>query len=521
MPTLCVGTAFSLPLPFWFPPFVRRVNKFPLSSSDDELEAFAAAEEGDDTQIEDVHRQGRHRPHFDTNTPSNQKLIEEPPFEPAPTGATQDSSSTVGDYGRSSTPQPAEDSSNNNQVLLQPVSPPVLRHSAQAVEFGVAPIDDLFPVRKEKLGRPQPLVEEATTTKVDDSFQLKYLSASNTTRQTSTLRSHGTPNLGQTEEEDRSEADDLVAPLKIDSVDLFASLSASTAGASLSSKSIARIEESRVNTVAAAATARQPAESTSTFALSTDDGDDAGATHGDNDDNMDARPSSTTLNGKRAGNRTGLGKDEPTAEDNSTLRRAVVPSTSVPPKASSNGGNDTSTTLPEISHPLASSPPAGRQQTPASRVQPGDAPDRNRALRSTQQPCSAVTSGDQAASSTFGNQAAPLLDGEEEELPQVEDQLGLQDDDRSQNEEESQSLELSKDGARRDEGSDGIVGGEVQSQPALSQNGEDHISGDREGDAAVAALERQRSRGGDSSQSGSVLDIGGGGFDVDDDDGYF
>ncbi|CAM9110722.1 unnamed protein product [Scytosiphon promiscuus] len=497
------------------------------SPSDEEHEAFAEAKADCDTQVRNAHQRGRLQPPFDTNTASNQRMINGPPFEQPTTDTRQDDGSSVGGNERTGRLRPDNNSSDENQGLLQPVSPPVLRHSVQTAEFGAALAEGSFPEREQQARRTQPSGKEPVATKVDDKAGTNNLSSANSVGQASTLRSHDTLNAGQSEMESGSEANDLVASLKIDSAALFASLSASTAGVSLSSKSMARPEESFVNVQGVAAPARQPGGSTSTFALSADDGDDAGATHVEGDDATATKSSSARIemeSASIAGNSRGLDGDEPKEEDSSTVRRQVAPPTSVSPTSSLERGDDGTTTVPEIGDRLDSLPVVEQQQTSSSREVSSGAPHRNGVILPTQQVYDTATASvTELAASPMGDRTTLLLGDEEAEQPQVQDHPDLEDIARRQDEEEGANGRPLHDKPRVDEGSDGGLEGDAETRPALLLRGEDRLSGDDGGGiAAAAASERPPSGGEDSSRSsGSLLDAGGGGVDGDDDDGYF
>lgn len=522
------GTVVLPPLHFPFPPSARHKTKLLASLSDEEYGSFGAAEEDPDPAYGIDGDQGRQdQPHFNTNTESNQMLIGESPYEPGLTDAGQDDSSSVNNLGRPGYPQPGNDNSADNQVLLQPVSPPALRQSAQASEFGADPPKISLPGREKESGRPQPLVTGKTSTEADSNAELNDRSGLNSPGQASSPRCSALPGVGQTGEDTGSEADDVVGPIKIDSAALFASLSASTAGATLSSKSMARVEESGASRAAAA---RPPVGSTSTFALSTDDDDDAGATRGKNEGNGAVQSSSSRLNAKRpldteresvGGDSSGVGGNAAIVGDDPTPREPVGSSTSVPPTSSLKSGHGGSTSFSEATHRQAPSSSGREQQTPSSKGNPSGVSNSHLDSMPTEQPLIPVkSSGSGASRSMIGDEAKPLPNGEEEGQLQGQDRLNPKSDPRNPDENEGGSVGPLKDRPSRGEGNGDGFGEDVESQAASWRDGEDHVSGDHEGGDAVAALERQPSRGGDSSNS-SLLDVGGGGVDGDDDDGYF
>ncbi|CBJ48939.1 hypothetical protein Esi_0102_0023 [Ectocarpus siliculosus] len=163
-----------------------------------------------------------------------------------------------------------------DQVLLQPVSPPVLRHSAQAAAVVAAKaeggsLERSVEVQVSPVGEPP--------TNLHGGASKEEVSPSHGPENPVVTTVGNARDDGRTiAEEDDSESGDVATPMKIDSAVLFASLSSSTAGTSLSSKSMARAEGkwgSRTGTSAAALAAKQGEVSASTFALSTtdDDGD--------------------------------------------------------------------------------------------------------------------------------------------------------------------------------------------------------------------------------------------------------
>ncbi|CAM9192511.1 unnamed protein product [Ectocarpus sp. 8 AP-2014] len=173
--------------------------------------------------------------------------------------------------------QPAGVDEDPDQVLLQPVSPPVLRHSAQAAAVVAAKAEGISLERSVEAQVSH--VGEPPAANLHGGASKEEVSPSRGTENPVVTTVGNARDDGRTiAEEGDSESGDVATPMKVDSAVLFASLSSSTAGASLSSKSMARAEGkwgSRTGTSAAALGAKQGEGSASTFALSTtdDDGD--------------------------------------------------------------------------------------------------------------------------------------------------------------------------------------------------------------------------------------------------------
>ncbi|CAN0314424.1 unnamed protein product [Ectocarpus sp. 12 AP-2014] len=338
-------------------------------------------------------------------------------------GKSVSAKSLIGDQDRY---QPAGEDEDLDQGLLQPVSPPVLRHSAQAVAVVAA---------KTEGGSLERAVEVQTTAAAN-----LHGGAS----KDEVSPSHGTENPAVTTvdyarddsqtiaEEGESESGDVATPMRLDSAVLFASLSSSTAGASLSSKRMARAEGkwgSRTGTSAAALGAKQGEVSASTFALSTTDDDgDTGMDPEEKGDISRGR-SSAKLNDRQ---RTPENKGPPVADTGEALvgsgrvatdankpEEGSEPRASAPPPATSTRSESGGifTFSPEADRRSESPPAFGeRQSRPSSDESLGGVPHSNNSSSSTPAPSppfSTTPSEPETTRPVVGDRPIPLLAMEE------------------------------------------------------------------------------------------------------------
>eukprot|EP00903_Cladosiphon_okamuranus_P016311 g15043.t1 len=246
------------------------------SPSDDETEAFAAGRESltersaavpvpaaDEHQYrrdqDQDHDQDQDQNKFraDANTESNEWLINEPP------GHLRRPLPVAGE-----TPEP-------ERALLRPVLPTTLRYDSEDTAEAGTP--KTFETAHHS-STPEPVAMK--TGGKSDGVGLARDKREGQ-RSTDQLR-HDTRTAGQTRDETKPgktekegiDYDDAVAPLRIDSTVLFASLSSSTEAATISSKSIKKEEGKGFNPTRELAGVRRDEESSSTFALSADDAND-------------------------------------------------------------------------------------------------------------------------------------------------------------------------------------------------------------------------------------------------------
>eukprot|EP00752_Nemacystus_decipiens_P012421 g11004.t1 len=259
-------------------------------TSDEDTEAFAAARapstdrNGAVTQppAADERRRDRHQEHqeqfrADANTESNEWLIiNEPPGRPR----------------RLSPPPAAGENCGLDHTLLQPVLPTVLRY---APEDGAG--DDSWETAD--AAKDSFKAEPVAADTGGRSGEIEHARERAEGQQPTGLLRDDTRSRGQARDDSLSDkpekeqnvsagaagGGEVVAPLRIDSTALFASLSSSTAGATISSKSMAGVKGKGLNPTRARelTEARQGEGSSSTFALSADDDDDD-----DDDDGNDA-----------------------------------------------------------------------------------------------------------------------------------------------------------------------------------------------------------------------------------------
>ncbi|CAM9765285.1 unnamed protein product [Ectocarpus sp. 4 AP-2014] len=327
--------------------------------------------------------------------------------------------------------QPAGVDGDPDQMLLQPVSPPVLRHSAQAVavvraKAEGASLERAVEVQISHVGEPAAanLHGGASKDEVSPSYGAENPAA--------TTVDNSRDNGRTIAEEGESESSDVATPMRIDSAVLFASLSSSTAGASLSSKSMARAEGtwgSRTGTSAAALGAKQGEVSASTFALSaTDDDGDTGVDPEEKGDISRGRPSASLSDRQQTPDNkrppvadtgevlVGSGRvatDANKLEEGSDLRAsAPPPATSTRPES---GG--VFTFSPETDRRSESPPALGeRQSRPPSDESLCGVPHSNNSSSSIPAPSpllSTTPSEPEATRPVVGDRLVPLLAKEE------------------------------------------------------------------------------------------------------------
>ncbi|CAM9387456.1 unnamed protein product [Ectocarpus fasciculatus] len=327
--------------------------------------------------------------------------------------------------------QPAGVDDDTDQVLLQPVSPPVLRHSTQAAAIATAKTEGIsleraVEVQISPAGKPAAAELDGGPSK--DDLALSHSTENEAATTVDDARDNGRTSA----EEGESEGGDVAAPMRIDSAVLFASLSSSTAGASLSSKSMARAEGkwgSRTGTAAAALGARQGEASASTFALSTTDDDGDSGANPEKQGDVSRGRSSASLSGSQT--------TRPPDDDTSDKRvgggrvaadayKGSEPRASAPPLATSTRSESGSvvTFSPEVDR-RSGSPAAlsERQSSPPISDEPnGGVPRSNNSSGSAPAPSplpSTTPSESEATKPVVGERPVPLL-GKEEGQPSPE-----------------------------------------------------------------------------------------------------
>lgn len=326
--------------------------------------------------------------------------------------------------------QPAGVDEDPDQGLLQPVSPPVLRHSAQAAAVVAAKTEGCSLERAMEV-QISPVGEPAAAN-LHGGASKDEVSPSHGTENPATTTVDDARDDGRTiAEEGESESGDVATPMRIDSAVLFASLSSSTAGASLSSKSMARAEGkwgSRTGS-AAALGAKQGEVSASTFALSTTDDDgDTGLNPEEKGDISRGRPSASlsdrqqTPDNKRppvADTGEALVGSGRVATDANKPEGGSEPRASTPPPTTSTRSESGGvfTFSPEADRRSESPPAFGeRQSRPPSDESLGGVPHSNNSSSSTLAPSpllSTTPSEPEATRPVVGDRPGPLLAKEE------------------------------------------------------------------------------------------------------------
>lgn len=509
--------------------------------SDEETEAFAAA--SGELPAADGYRRDREQSRADANTESNDWLINEPP-------------------GRPRRPLPtAGESYEPEHALLRPVLPTVLRYDPdEAAEGG--PPGPVAAVQHATGAEPVPIQNG------DGTGENEIAQDSTEGQRSVGPLGHDTRNAGNTTGESRPETDgasnDVVAPMRIDSTVLFASLSSSTASASLSSKSMARAEGKGLNPVRELTGGRQAGDgSSSTFALSADDVvDDTGMASAMNRSTNAALRSSASLDKPSPGGKHGSAANEngaaadsmPETESESrasppedgngvlhaeTSRRSTIsqsPGGTGDPEEAPVVPDDEVMALEPTPSPRAPAPPPRAEPTrPSAEHQPAASLEDNE--RRPQRDQHQVVEGNGETDHPTGDAGSrpstpPALGGTAEEpaakpdedvaVHSAEGDYGPRSGRKG--EDEGVAADRSEEGTAVDGGRNGVD--DKAEGASLGENeGLAGESSTREHEGSVAgALEEQSSVGQDSSHGGSVLDVGGGGVDNpgdDDDDGYF
>lgn len=316
-------------------------------------------------------------------------------------------------------------------MLLQPVSPPVLRHSAKAAAVVTAKAEGGSLERTVEVQMP-PVGETAAAElhggSGKDEVSLSHATESAAATTVDDARDNG--------EDGESESGDVAAPMRVDSAVLFASLSSSTAGASLSSKSMARVERkwgNRTGTAAAAALgARQGEASASTFALSTTDDDgDTGVNHEEQGD-VSRGPSSASPSGRQQTpdnerqpvDDTGealVGSGRVATDANKPQEGPQPRASALPPAASTRSESGSVGTFSAEADRRSESSPAldELELRPPSDESLGGVPHSNNSSRSTPAPSpllSTTPSESEATRPVIGDRPVPLLAKEEGQL---------------------------------------------------------------------------------------------------------
>lgn len=531
----------------------------------------------------------------DLTNASDEWLINEPPRRARSTHATLGGAR---DPSRTRRPQSAGVTRNAENVLLQPVLPSALSHSSEDAAEGRVPVaqgDQLEQDYQELLQDPQQrsTAAQRTGTKLDDASGKVDPAHVDITGRSPSLLDNDTRQNGHNANKNIYPKSghtgvDIVDPLRIDSAVLFASLSSSTAAATLSSKSMARAEGKGDSGTGAAGRSRQGKVSSSTFALSVDE-DDTGVNLGERDNEL-AVKSSASLKDQllpqierslAAADKSGGVVRDVTAEENNgstpgKQREPPVPSTSapVPPVSTKSEHAD----APEVGQGSISAPTSSEKKptgyldgatadnmgsesapspraTAASSPQAGSAPSsgnhepgglRRNEKRSTRRDHAEDNPGKVRSDPTLGSEprptkdnsgyhrsTSPPLDEATSALPPtlagdlaIETAETAGNEGPGQNEDEGVAIGYLDEGPILSERDGNSLG--HSEEDATSLEGPD--VGDGAGDAAatsdhegsVGALKDRSLAAGNSSRSGSVLDVGGGAVgNSDDDDGYF
>lgn len=569
---------------------INTKKSFLPAFSNDGSEPSAAAEETPGNQeppdarsFLDGSQREQDLSHADDNTASNDWLINEPPKK---------ARSTVAPLGgvrgprRPRRPQSAGVERNAEQVLLQPVLPSASRNSSDYAAKGTAgPVAQGIQMERGDRERPQDSQTSAAIqgreTKLDGRSGEIDLAHANSAEQPPSLLGNDARHSGHAKGTSSPEGGDAgavtVAPMRIDSVVLFASLSSSTAGATLSSKSMARAEGKDESTMAGRS--RQGKVSSSTFALSSDDDDVVVQSSA----SLKAQ-SLPQIDRALLADKSGAIVGDATAMDNdSTPERELEPPASLPsaplPPASTNPEHDGITEVKRLS--TSALAPGEGQPT----VCLNGAPTDNMGSESAPPPRASTVSStrDGSARSSNDNQSAALLRNEKQPF-QGDHHMGPENAEHSENTGNtlpsgSKPQSAANSGYRRltlspldgdtitppplaflgdpevdataetsgneDLGrneDEGDITGYLDEGPILSEhdgNGFGHLEENSSLDGpdvgvgaedtarsdheeGVRAVEEGSLAGANSSHSGSVLDVGGGAVgNSDDDDGYF
>lgn len=404
---------------------MNTTKRLPTFSNDDD-EAFAATAETPTNQEPPIAHcsMDESQQKKDLTYASDEWLINEPPKRARSTDAP-----LGGARGprRPRRPQSAGVTRNAENVLLQPVLPSALSYSSEHAADGRVLVDQGDQREQHDQEMPQdsqqrPTAEKGTENKLHDASGKVDIAQTDNVRQSPDLLGNDTRHSsGHTNQKgDPKSSDigaDIVDPMRMDSAVLFASLSSSTAGATLSSKSMARVEGKGGNSTAGAVgRSRQQGKvsSSSTFALSVDD-DDTSMTLREKKDEL-AVQSSASLNAQSlpqierplvAAEKGDAIVGDVTAVENvgdtpENRRGPPVPSSSasVPPVSTKSEHDDS----PEIRQHLISAPTPSKGK-PTGHLE--GAPTDSMGSESAPLPRAATTSSTQAGSARCSGNGEP------------------------------------------------------------------------------------------------------------------
>ena len=480
-------------------------------------------------------------------------------------------------------------------LLLQPVLPTALRYDPGDAAEGDDP-----PKAATTAAHDSPTVEAGAATKADGGSGETDLARDGGTegeQPPDGVLGHETRSAARTgaeskpvepdkerEKEDPAIGGDVLAPLKIESAELFASLSSSTAGVvTISSKSMARVGGENVSpTSGALAGARQGEGSSSTFALSSDadDEDGAAAVPARNDASKVAQRSPASLDVEAPPkNEVAARRTEAGDVSSSTPGKPSSASPASPSAEHGDGGVSAETSRRSAASPSSGGAgnvdgvPAGGTRSrpspsPRAATMPSPQAERSLARRSIETGPAASAedtkkrppsqrdsqvvdeeSGERAPSTEPSGYARPTPSplGEaaaEESATEAEGDLAVHGGAESDGSTHPDRLEdgggaatagHQEEGSTASGGRDTAIGGRAGHASLGEENQLAGGSGAHEQDGSVVGALEERSlvgsgSGSSHSSSGSVLDVGGGGVDVggggdddddDDDDGYF